>query len=61
MVHSNLAVFLVFAGYLGIILLIFSLLGGADFWYDVQIALTSLVFIWIGKRIDPSVTKPIPK
>lgn len=63
MINNNFAFFMVFAGYFGIFCSIGFLLVGVDFWYAIQYALCSLALIWLGKRIDRSLStsKPMPK
>jgi hypothetical protein len=55
MTDNNLACLMVWIGYLGVIFAPIFALYGLDLGECVGLVLISLVFIWLGKRLDRSV------
>ncbi len=55
MTDNAIACLMVWTGYFGVVFAIICVLCGTDFGFAFQMAVASVVFIWLGKRLDRSV------
>jgi hypothetical protein len=55
MTDNAIACLMVWTGYFGVVFAMISVPCGTDFGFAFQMAVASVVFIWLGKRLDRSV------